>query len=80
MTRDELNMLKDVAELTAEVSALRAENKCLREDRDAWKEYAMRVVPPMPTVAAPVPNLPLCSCPPGTVCMNTACPHRAVIS
>jgi cell division protein FtsB len=52
MTRDEVNMLKDIAEITAEVAALRAENKCLREDRDAWKEYAMRSMPPMPTVAA----------------------------
>jgi hypothetical protein len=80
MTRDELKLLADITEITAEVSALRAENKCLREDRDAWKEYAMRVMPPMPTVAAPAQNIPLCQCPPGTVCMNTACPHRAVIS
>jgi len=57
MTRDELNLLKDIAELTAEVSALRSENKCLREDRDAWKEYAMRTIPP--TVAAPVQNVPI---------------------
>lgn len=82
MTKDEVTLLKQIAELGAEVASLRAENKCLREDRDAWKEYAMRVIPPMPTVAAPaVPaNMPICGCPIGTVCGSTACPHRTVIS
>lgn len=82
MNRDEVELLKQIAELAAEISGLRAENKCLREDRDSWKEYAMRAVPPMPTVAPqlPAPSVQLCGCAPGTVCMNAACPHRAIIS
>lgn len=80
MTRDELDLLKQISELGAECAGLRAENKCLREDRDAWKEYARRAVPPMPTVAAPAPNMLLCGCKPGTACGNVACPYLPAIS
>lgn len=31
-----------LAELKGDLEALRAENKALREDRDSWKEMAMR--------------------------------------
>jgi len=30
--------------------------------------------------AFPLHAQPLCSCPPGTVCLNVACPHRAQVT
>lgn len=80
MNKNDEKMLDRFFELSNDNAALRAENKCLREDRDAWKEYAMRVMPQMPTVTAPAPITSLCGCPPGTVCNSVACPYRVVIT
>lgn len=43
MTAAESNIARDITEIGMEVSALRAENKLLREDRDTWKQMAMKL-------------------------------------
>jgi hypothetical protein len=36
-----LNLMGELALIKGEIEGLRAENKCLREDRDSWKQVAM---------------------------------------
>jgi hypothetical protein len=40
-----IDLATSIGELKGDLEALRAENKCLREDRDSWKQMAMANAP-----------------------------------
>ena len=42
-------LMVELAKFKGEIESLRTENKCLREDRDSWKQMAMRAVAPEKT-------------------------------
>jgi len=81
--RAAMELCKDLGSITKELEMLRDQVKELKEDRDSWRRVAEKLqiaINWSPQMPAPWPPKPLCSCPPGTVCLNAACPHRATVT